>query len=208
MAGAEASGGGSGARGSIDYRSAAFRAAYPKASALPASTTPEVAILGRSNVGKSSLLNALFGRKSLAHVSSTPGKTASINFYEVDGVVFVDLPGYGFAKVSNAERAAYGALISGYFEDERSHNLVVQLIDIRHDPTALDEESVGVLEELGLPFVIALTKADKLSRSKALAQRTRVAARFDLEPERVIVTSAAKGTGIAELKRAIAEACL
>ncbi len=190
----------------IDFRRATFTAAYSKASALPASTMPEVAFIGRSNVGKSSLMNALFSRKSLARVSSTPGKTASINFYEADGVAFVDLPGYGFAKVSNAERAAYAALISGYFEDERSHNLAVQLIDIRHDPTPLDLESVEALRDLGIPFVVALTKADKLSRSKALSQRARVARLLELGPEQVIVTSAEKGDGMRELRRAITAA--
>ena len=190
----------------IDYRRAAFVAAYSNTRALPPSTMPEVAFLGRSNVGKSSLLNALFSRKSLARVSATPGKTASINFYEADGVAFVDLPGYGFAKVSNAERAAYAALISGYFEDERSHNLAVQLIDIRHDPTPLDLESVEALRDLGIPFVVALTKADKLSRSKAFAARTRDARLLEPAPERVIVTSAEKGDGMRELRRAIAEA--
>ncbi len=199
-------GDGVGAHEGIDYRRAAFVAAYSNVRALPASTMPEVAFLGRSNVGKSSLLNALFSRKALAKVSSKPGKTATINFFEADGVAFVDLPGYGFAKVSNAERAAYAALISGYFEDERSHNLAVQLVDIRRDPSPLDVESVEALGELGIPFVIALTKADKLSRSKALSQRARVARLLELEPERVIVTSAEKGDGMRELRRAIAEA--
>lgn len=194
--------------GSVNYRKATFRAAYATPGALPPSTTPEVAILGRSNVGKSSLLNALFGRKNLAHVSSKPGKTASVNFYDVDGISLVDLPGYGFAQVSNSQRTAYAALIAGYFEGERSHNLAVQLIDIRHDPTKLDEESVAALEELGIPLVIALTKADKLSRSKALSQRAKVARLFGVDPGRVIVTSAEKGTGMQELRRAIADACL
>ena len=190
----------------IDFRSASFVAAYSRASALPPSTMPEVAFIGRSNVGKSSLLNALFSRKSLARVSSTPGKTASINFYEADGVAFVDLPGYGFAKVSNSERRAYAALISGYFEDARSHNLAVQLIDIRHDPTVLDLESVAALRDLDIPFVVALTKADKLSRSKALGQRARVAKLLEMDPEQVVVTSAQKGDGMRELRRAITSA--
>ena len=194
--------------GSIDYGRARFVASYARAAALPASTMPEVSFIGRSNVGKSSLLNRLFKRKGLAKVSSRPGKTATVNFYDVDGVAFVDLPGYGFAEVGNAERRNYGALIAAYLEGERSHNLVVQLVDVRHDPSALDVETSAMLRELGLPFVAALTKADKLSRSKALSQRARIAKTLGIDVEDAIVTSASAGTGVDELRRRIARACL
>ena len=111
----------------INYQTARFEASYGTVAQLPASTTPEVAVAGRSNVGKSSLLNKLFGRKGLVKVSATPGKTANINFFEVDGIRFVDLPGYGFAKVSQKEKQRWADLISGYFAQERSFNLVIAL---------------------------------------------------------------------------------
>ena len=149
----------------INYQLARFEASYGTVAQLPPSTTPEVAVAGRSNVGKSSLLNKLFNRKGLVKVSSTPGKTANINFFEVDGIRFVDLPGYGFAKVSQGEKQRWANLISGYFAQERSFNLVIALVDIRHDAQKLDHEMVGFLRESELPFVVALTKADKLGRS-------------------------------------------
>lgn len=196
--------------GAINYKKARFVASFRDPRRLPASTTPEVSFVGRSNVGKSSLLNRLFGRSKtpLAKVSSRPGKTATINFFDVDGVSFVDLPGYGFAQVSNAEREAYGELIRGYLQGERSHNLVVLLVDARHDPSALDCEMANALKERALPFVVALTKADKLSASRAASQKTHIAHILGVEVDDVIVTSATKGIGTAELCRRIACACL
>lgn len=192
----------------IDYRSARFAAAYHTPAQLPPSTTPEVAFVGRSNVGKSSLLNALFRHKGLARVSSTPGKTATVNFYDVDGITFVDLPGYGFAKVANERRDSYAALIDGYVMGERSHNLIVLLVDSRHPAQPLDLATANVLREAGLPFVVALTKSDKLSKSKQADQRIAIAAQLGIARDDVIVTSAEKGAGLDELRRRIAEACL
>ena len=150
----------------LKYETARFSGAYGTPEQLPEPTTPEVSFVGRSNVGKSSLLNKLLGRKALAHVSGQPGKTANINFYDVDGVMFVDLPGYGFAKVSHAEKRRWSKLIAGYFDQRRSFNLVVALIDIRHDAQDIDQETLAFLTQAELPFVVALTKADKLSRAR------------------------------------------
>ena len=169
---------------------------------------PEVSFSGRSNVGKSSLLNKLVGRKALAKVSSTPGRTANINFFEVDGIYLVDLPGYGFAKVSKAEQRRWANLISDYFAQERSFNLVVALVDIRHDAQKLDVQMLEFLRDSELPFVVALTKADKISRNKQEQQRSRLAKQFGLNRDQMIVTSAQTGQGIDELKRRIEEACL
>ena len=163
---------------------------------------------GRSNVGKSSLLNKLFGRKGLVKVSATPGKTANINFFEVDGIRFVDLPGYGFAKVSQKEKQRWADLISGYFAQERSFNLVIALVDIRHDAQRLDHEMVAFLQESGLPFAVALTKADKLGRSKQTQQAAAIARQLGIDREQVVITSSETGQGIDELRRRIAEACL
>lgn len=192
----------------LRYDQARFEASYGKASDLPEASLPEVSFAGRSNVGKSSLLNKLVGRKALAKVSSTPGRTANINFFEVDGIYLVDLPGYGFAKVSKAEQKRWANLIADYFDQERSFNLVVALVDIRHDAQKLDVQMLDFLQESELPFVVALTKADKLSRNKQEQQRSRLAKQFGLNRDQLIITSAQTGQGIDELKRHIEDACL
>ncbi len=192
----------------LRYDQARFEASYGKASDIPEAELPEVAFAGRSNVGKSSLLNRLVGRKALAKVSSTPGRTANVNFFEVDGIYFVDLPGYGYAKVSKAEQKRWANLIADYFAQERSFNLVVALVDIRHEAQKLDVQMLDFLQENELPFVVALTKADKLSRNKQEQQRSRLAKQFGLSRDQLVVTSAQTGQGIDDLKRLIEDACL
>ena len=194
--------------GQVNYAAARFVASYGTVAQLPEPTTPEVSFVGRSNVGKSSLINRLLNRKGLAKVSATPGKTANVNFFDVDGITVVDLPGYGFAKVSRAERERWANLISGYFDQERSFNLVVSLVDIRHDAQELDKQMIEFLRNEELPFVVALTKADKLSRNKAMQQKARLAKGLNVDPQQMILTSAETGLGIDELRRRIEEACL
>ncbi|QOY60855.1 ribosome biogenesis GTP-binding protein YihA/YsxC [Thermophilibacter immobilis] len=193
---------------SINYQTARFEASYGTVAQLPEPATPEVAVTGRSNVGKSSLLNRVFSRKDLVKVSSTPGKTANINFFSVDGIRFVDLPGYGFAKVSKAEKRRWADLISGYFDQERSFNLVIALVDIRHEAQQLDLDMIGFLQQSELPFVVALTKADKIGRSKQNQQVATLTRQLGVEREQVVVTSSATGEGIDGLRRRIAAACL
>lgn len=192
----------------INYQSARFEAAYANADLIPESTTPEVTVVGRSNVGKSSLLNKLFMRKNLAYVSNTPGKTANINFYMVDGIRFVDLPGYGYAKVSQGERQRWADLIDDYFNQDRSFNLVISLVDIRHEAQPLDLDMIDYIVEGEYPFVVALTKADKLGRSRQNQQKAAIAKQLDVDPDDIIVTSSVTGQGIDELRRRIADACL
>ena len=192
----------------LKYETARFERSYGTVDELPEPTTPEVAFVGRSNVGKSSLLNALLGRKALAKVSSTPGRTANINFFEADGVRFVDLPGYGYAKVSARERQRWADLIAGYFDQERSFNLVVALVDIRLPAQELDLSMMEFLLEGGYPFVIALTKADKLSRAKCDRQAALLARAFGVSRDQMVITSAQSGLGIGVLRRRIEEACL
>ena len=127
----------------MNINNVVFERSFGTSSQLPASTLPEIAFAGRSNVGKSSLLNKLFNRKGLAKVSQTPGKTATINFFACDGVRFVDLPGYGYAKVSKSEKERWSELIEGYFNQDRDLALVVSLVDIRHAASALDEGMVA-----------------------------------------------------------------
>ena len=191
----------------MNFHNARFLAAYGTSAQLPPSNGPEVSFAGRSNVGKSSLLNKLMYRKGLAKVSSTPGKTATINFYDVDGADLVDPPGYGYAKVSKSEKGRWSELIDGYFNQERAFALVVSLIDIRHEPSALDCGMVGFLKEAELPFAIALTKADKLSKQQAAKQRAVIVKALDLpKGTPVVVTSAEKGGGIEELRALISQA--
>ncbi len=190
----------------MNFHNAKFKSAYGTCAQLPASKLPEVSFAGRSNVGKSSLLNKLMFRKNLAKVSQKPGKTATINFYDVDGIDLVDLPGYGYAQVSKSELERWSDLIEGYFNDERYFALVVSLIDIRHDPSKLDHDMVDFLLESDLPFAIALTKADKLSKQKANSQKAKIAKQLMLPKNTpVIVTSSEKGTGVDELRALIAE---
>ena len=159
-------------------------------------------------MGKSSLLNRLLGRKQLARVSSVPGKTANINFFDGDGVKFVDLPGYGYAKVSHTEKQRWADLIGGYFEQERSFNLVISLVDIRHEAQKLDLQMVDFLTEAELPFVVALTKADKITRNKQNQTAAALRSSFDLAQEQIIITSSETGLGIDELRRRIEDATL
>ena len=192
----------------LKYETARYEASYGTIAQLPKPTTPEVSFVGRSNVGKSSLLNRLLGRKQLARVSSVPGKTANINFFDVDGVKFVDLPGYGYAKVSHTEKQRWADLIGGYFEQERSFNLVISLVDIRHEAQKLDLQMVDFLTEAELPFVVALTKADKITRNKQSQAAAALRSSFGLAQEQIIITSSETGLGIDELRRHIEDATL
>ena len=192
----------------LKYETARYEASYGTIAQLPKPTTPEVSFVGRSNVGKSSLLNRLLGRKQLARVSSVPGKTANINFFDVDGVKFVDLPGYGYAKVSHTEKQRWADLIGGYFEQKRSFNLVISLVDIRHEAQKLDLQMVDFLTEAELPFVVALTKADKITRNKQNQAAAALRSSFGLAQEQIIVTSSETGLGIDELRRRIEDATL
>lgn len=191
----------------IHYEQVRYLASYGTVEQLPQSKAPEVSFVGRSNVGKSSLINKLFNRKSLAKVSGKPGKTANINFFEADGIHFVDLPGYGFAQRSQAEKQRWADLIDAYFTSERSHNLVIALVDIRLEAQALDLQMIDYLKGADLPFIIALTKADKLSRQKQQTQLRKLAAAFGVDEMACVVTSAQTGLGLDTLKRFIEQAC-
>jgi GTP-binding protein len=136
-------------------------------SQYPQTGYPEVALAGRSNVGKSSLINSLVNRKALARISGTPGKTRTINFYNInDGLYLVDLPGYGYAKVSKEEKEKWGAMIEGYLFKREPLKLVALLVDIRHEPTGDDRLMFQWMKSTGCPMVVVATKADKLSRNQ------------------------------------------
>ena len=150
----------------LNYNKAEFFASYGTFSQIPQSQNIEIAFAGHSNVGKSTLINKLFNRKNLARVSSVPGKTATINFYKLENIYFVDLPGYGYAKVSKSEKERWSGLIEGYLEADRNLRLVFMLIDMRHAPTKDDVQMVNYLIDTEMPFVIVLTKADKLNKAE------------------------------------------
>ena len=155
---------------SINYQLAHFVASYGKVSQIPASTCPEVSFVGRSNVGKSSIMNKLFGRKNLVKVSSTPGKTSNINFFEADDVHFVDLPGYGYAKASASERQKIQQVINNYINLSPDLVNLFVLIDSRHDIGKIDLDFLMELGERRIPFAIIFTKGDKQGVNVLAAQ--------------------------------------
>ena len=158
----------------MNITSAEFFCSYSSLNGLPTDGKPEIVFVGRSNVGKSSLLNSICARKGLAKTSSTPGKTRLINYFLINkALYFVDLPGYGYAKVGQSERESWGALLSGYIQKRDEIGLVVALIDARHPGMASDREMVEFLDYCGRPFGIVMTKWDKLKQAeKSKARRT------------------------------------
>lgn len=148
----------------MNFHNIKFETSFGLFEQLPKSTGVEIAFSGRSNVGKSSMINKVFNRRQLARVSSMPGKTTTINFFNLENITFVDLPGYGYAKVAKTEKERWRKLIGGYYNDDRDLRLLFQLIDMRHPPTKNDIEMIEFLIEAEIPFVIVLTKEDKLSK--------------------------------------------
>ena len=181
-----------------------FTAAYGTSSQLPASNLPEIVFSGKSNVGKSSLINKLFNRKSLARVSSTPGKTITVNFFKGDGVIFADLPGYGYAKRNRGEKERWAELMEGYFRSGRNIRLVIQLLDMRHKPTEDDMTMLRFLRESDTPFVIALTKSDKLNKRETETRRAEIEIELSSFADIPKVEfSSVTGAGVEELKSLI-----
>ncbi len=181
----------------IHFPSTEIKISAGHPSQFPADERPQIAFSGRSNVGKSSLINTLLGRKALARVSSSPGKTVTINFYDVDKTLyFVDLPGYGFAKRSEAERLAFSRLTDGYFIRNphlEKLRLVVQLVDIRIGPTEDDAMMLRFLSEANIPFLIVASKADKLSKSAVATAKDKLCVSYPSVT--VIPFSSQNGTG-------------
>ena len=151
----------------MNYNNAQFEKAFATLSQLEESNLPEICFSGRSNVGKSSLINKILGRKSIARVSSKPGKTITINFYRVEDIRLVDLPGYGYAKVSYSEKERWAELMEGYFGSNRNIKMVFQLVDMRHPATDFDISMLEFLKANNIPFTVVLTKSDKLNKTEA-----------------------------------------
>ncbi len=190
----------------MNYNNAKFKTSYGKFEQIPPCDRAEIAFSGRSNVGKSSLINKVFNRKNLARVSATPGKTATINFYELENIYIVDLPGYGYAKVSKSEKQSWNKLIGGYLSSERELSLVFQLIDFRHSPTADDVSMVNYLIDCGFPFVVVLTKADKLSKKQREERRRALLTELPCAEDITIIEfSAETGEGVDNIRAIIEE---
>ena len=190
----------------MKIESAAFELSAGLVHQLPASNLPEVAFSGRSNVGKSSLINRLLNRKALARTSATPGKTATINFYRLDTLRLVDLPGYGYAKVTDAEKRRWKGLIEGYLEADRELCLVVQLLDARHAPSADDRTMLDYLVQREIPFLVVLTKMDKLNVTQRVQRLQAFQEEFaSLEGLTVVPFSAVTGEGTQELRKILTE---
>lgn len=186
----------------MNYHQVNFLTSYGDPGQLPPSRKPEIVFAGRSNVGKSSLINALFQQKSLARVSATPGKTATINFFETENLIFADLPGYGYAKVSRGEKRRWADLIEGYFARDRDIALVLSLMDSRHPPTRDDRMMVDFLIENELPFAVVLTKIDKLSPRQRQERLAAFAAELPCGEELTLLPfSAQTGEGREELRQ-------
>lgn len=188
----------------IKYESVQFETSFGNPNQLKPSDMPEVAFAGKSNVGKSSLLNKVLGRKSIARVSSVPGKTVTINFFRLNNCRFVDLPGYGYAKVSKDEKLRWAGLMETYFKSGRDIRLVVQLLDMRHMPTQDDLDMIDFLVSTGCKFIVVLTKCDKLNKTERGEMLLKIGNELSKHGcDKMITFSALKGEGVAEVKAAI-----
>ncbi len=189
----------------MNFNNVYFEKAFGTAAQLEASILPEFCFSGRSNVGKSSLINRLVGRKSLARVSGKPGKTVTVNFYRADNIRIVDLPGYGYAKVPFAERDRWSDLMEGYFKSDRDIRMVFALIDMRHPPSDHDMAMLDFLYQMEMPYTVVLTKSDKLNRTE---YTTRMESIYEELGEygvgvEIVPFSAQNGEGVEKLKAII-----
>lgn len=185
----------------LQVRTAEYTVSAVNPRQYPQSNQPEIALVGRSNVGKSSFLNKFMNRRNLARTSSTPGKTQTINFYQINGTwYFVDLPGYGFARVAQSTQAGWGRFINEYLEKRKELVGIIQIVDIRHAPSADDVMMHDWLAHSGMPYLIAVSKADKISRGQYGKQLKLVQETLQVPPEiPVVACSAQTGEGIEKI---------
>lgn len=193
----------------MNFQIAEFKASYGKSNQIPKSDLPEIVFSGKSNVGKSSLINKLLFRKSIARVSATPGKTATINFFSLKEAYFVDLPGYGYAKVSQSEKKRWAELVEGYFAQERNIRLIVQICDMRHSPTADDMNMIDFLYNNNYNFIIALTKFDKLKKTQQLERIEKLKEELkDYSDISLFPCSSQNGYGIENIRKIIEQSVI
>lgn len=180
----------------VKIQSAQFITSAPSIKEAPVWALPEIALVGRSNVGKSSFINAVLGRKNLAKTSNTPGKTRLLNFYEINQqFAFVDLPGYGYAKVSKTMQMQWQKHFQVYLQKRQNLVLVIQLIDARHEPQTSDQQMLSWLQERDIPVIVVLTKMDKIPRSDLSKQVQQAAKHLKLHPDQIFTFSAETGWG-------------
>lgn len=181
-----------------------YEASYGTAQQLPASEHIEIAFAGRSNVGKSSMLNKILNRKNLARVSSVPGKTVTVNFFDCDGIKLVDLPGYCYAKVNFNEKKRWADLMEGYFTSDRNIRLVVQLTDMRHPVTKDDLDMMRFMQSAGYDFIVVMTKSDKLNKTERTKRMEDIHTELaEFGDVKIIPFSASNGEGADEIRKAI-----
>lgn len=181
-----------------------YEASYGTAQQLPTSEHIEIAFAGRSNVGKSSMLNKILNRKNLARVSSVPGKTVTVNFFDCDGIKLVDLPGYGYAKVNFNEKKRWADLMEGYFTSDRNIRLVIQLTDMRHPVTKDDLDMMRFMQSAGYDFIVVMTKSDKLNKTERTKRMEDIHTELaEFGDVKIIPFSASNGEGADEIRKAI-----
>lgn len=193
----------------MNYNNAQFEKSFGTAAQLEASDLPEICFCGRSNVGKSSLINRVLGRKSIARVSSKPGKTVTVNFYRVGDFRLVDLPGYGYAKVPFSEKSRWADLMEGYFQSGRNIKMAFQLIDMRHPATEFDISMLDFMSQMGIPYMVILTKSDKLNKTETENRLSLIREELGefAEGVQIIPFSAQNNSGVEGLREVI-ENCL
>lgn len=194
---------------SINFNKAEFVLSAVKKATFVRDGRPQITFAGRSNVGKSSVINRLVNRKNFARVGATPGKTSQINYFLIDKqIYFTDLPGYGYAKVSKDERDRWGQLMEDYFQEEGLISVGVLIVDARHKPTADDVTMCDWFKGTGCPMIVVANKLDKLKKSEIEPNLQRIWDTLELDEEDILIPfSAEKGTGKTELLAAIAELC-
>ncbi len=185
----------------MKIKSAKFITSVADYNNLYVSSAPEIAVAGKSNVGKSSFINMLTNINHLAKTSSTPGRTRLLNYFDINNgeLTLVDLPGYGFAKVSDSEKEKWSNLIEGYFAKTNSLINVFVLVDVRHEPTVLDRQMVAYLHHYNIPFTLIATKGDKLSKAQIQKQKSVIAKTFAVTPANIYVTSALNKSGVEQV---------
>lgn len=189
----------------MNYNNAIFEKSFGTAAQLEASDLPEICFCGRSNVGKSSLINRVLGRKSIARVSSKPGKTVTVNFYRVGDFRLVDLPGYGYAKVPFSEKSRWAELMESYFQSGRNIKMAFQLIDMRHPATEFDISMLDFMSQMGIPYTVILTKSDKLNKTETENRLSLIREELGVfaENTEIIPFSAQNNNGVEKLRSVI-----